>query len=200
MIQFLLPSANEVAERWCFHKCVSWILSMGGEVYTPWVDTIPLLADIPLETPLGRHTSTLDTPQADTLIGDDNTLLKLSPSDNQSHFHVLCDPVILISVLCPEDEPSCLVLLMDFWPYHRSDSNQGTDYIAVLFPWFLVSSCRQFSKSKRTNRQWHWFDIIHWFFNKYSPKTFEISTKNKMQCGKYFLYHVFLIFKFLVVH
>ena len=43
-----------------------------------------------------------------TLIGDDNTLLKLSPSDNQSNFHVLRDPVILICVVCPEDDPSSL--------------------------------------------------------------------------------------------
>ena len=33
---FLLPPANEVAERWCFHKRMSRILStVGGEVYTP---------------------------------------------------------------------------------------------------------------------------------------------------------------------
>ena len=60
-----LPSVNEVAERWCFHKRVSRILSKGvGGVHppgqtpsrrlpSPYADTSPGQVD----TPLGRHPS-----------------------------------------------------------------------------------------------------------------------------------------------
>ena len=52
-----LPSAKVVAERLCFHRCLS---VHGGEVYTPWADKHPPGRDTSPDTPgqklpMGRH-------------------------------------------------------------------------------------------------------------------------------------------------
>ena len=60
---YLIPSATVVAERLCFHMCLSVHM---GEGKCTWTDT-PWQADTPLgRQPPGRQTPPADTPWADT--------------------------------------------------------------------------------------------------------------------------------------
>ena len=69
--------------------------------------------------------------------------------------------------------PCCITLTLCL-SGHRPILSSGTRcpcrvFVCFFDFWFILA------KSKRTNWERHWFDIIRWFFNKYGLKTFEIT-------------------------
>ena len=91
-------------------------------------------------------------------------------------------PILSSGTRCP-----CRVLV------HKSGWNRGTDYIAILFLWFLVSCGKIWKNQLGETLIWH-YSLI---FQQILSKTFEIKSKKQIALWEVLSMSFFTKFKFL---